>query len=132
MLLVDKLANIRRAHPNISPQGQLYKARTETKQRYSRVTLWTLFVSNENTHLLRNHVFDKSRPFTPQEWSDWFADNLSDIHKNAVLPGIAVRTNKQWTVERILGWVGDAEHTSADSVSHRTRHKTKGKRRKNG
>lgn len=132
MLLVEKMERLQKAHPNISKNGQLYKHKSETLQSYASVTLWTLFVSSENTHLLRDHVFRKSRPFNAAEWSQWFSENLADIHKNAVLPGIAVRTNKQWTVQRILGWVGDAEYAAEDSSAYRKRHKAKNKRRKNG
>src|SRR5689334_3301370 len=106
---------LKRAHPHVSEHGQLYREKSETRQSFTRVTLWTLFVSHENTHLLRDHVFSKGDSKTPAQWADWFANNLGDIHRNAILPGIAVRTNKQWAVQRIIGWIGDAEHASDNS-----------------
>lgn len=132
MKLAIKLERLKRAAPNISPFGQLYRHQRETTRQYSRVTLWTLFVSHENTHLLRDHIFKKAEPRSPQKWAEWFSANLSDIHRNAILPGIAVRTNKQWAVQRIIGWVGDAEHAIDNPKVGRTRNKTKRQGRKNG
>lgn len=132
MKLSEKIERLQRAAPHASPHGQLYKNVRETKRSYKRVTLYTLFFSEERTHLLRNHVFDSKTPRTPAQWGAWFASNLRDIHHNAVLPGLAIRTGKSWAVQRILGWVGDAEHSANTAKMGRKRHKAKHKRRKNG
>jgi hypothetical protein len=130
--LAEKIERLRRAAPHVSNHGQLYKNVRDTKRRYKRVTLYTLFFSEERTHLLRNHVFDSKSPRSPTQWAEWFAANLTEIHHNAVLPGLAIRTGKSWAVQRILGWVGDVEHKANRAKMGRTRHKTKHKRRKNG
>lgn len=132
MKLADKLKLLQRSAPKRTSYGQLYRNPADLKKRYTRVTLWTLFVSHENTHLLRDHVFNKKDPLSTAQWADWFAENLQDIHRNAILPGIAIRTNKQWAVQRIIGWIGDAEHSSNPPSVGRKRHKAKRKGRKNG
>lgn len=133
MKLRDKLDRLRRAVPKgPTKYGQLYAVASETKQRYKQVTLHTLFISEENTHLLRPHVFKKDEAMTPAQWHDWFSQKLEEIHKTAVLPGIAIRTNKSWAVERILGWTGNVKHKSDSSAARSKRNQTKRQRRKNG
>src|SRR5262245_19074027 len=92
MKLSDKLDRIRKASPNRSAFGQLYKTEGETRKRFKRVTLYTLFLSDEATHLMRNHVFDSNESRTAEQWSDWFGENLRRIHESGVLPGLALRT----------------------------------------
>lgn len=146
MKLSEKLDRIREATPKCSVHGQLYSNVKQTRLRYSRVTLITLFRSDENTHLIRDHVFDKSgekefegrthkikaRYMSAKEWAEWFAANLEAIHVRSVLPGIALRTSKHWQVERIIGWIGDAKYTAPHTKLARKRHKAKSQRRKNG
>lgn len=125
MKLKDKLTRLQKATPKHSKYGQLYAKTEQTKLAYKRVTLYTIFISSENTHLIRPHVFQSKRHRTPKQWSEWFAANLADIHRNAVLPGLAVRTNKQWAVERIIGWTADAKSSSRNTKMGRTRNKAK-------
>ena len=133
MKLKDKLDRIRAALPKgPTRHGQLYAVATDTKRRYKQVTLYTLFISEENTHLLRPHIFKKEDAMTPAQWHDWFSDKLEEIHKTAVLPGIAIRTNKSWAVERILGWSGNAKHESDTPATRSKGNQTKRPRRKNG
>jgi hypothetical protein len=132
MKLKDKIAKLRRAVPKHTASGQLYAKIIETRRLYTRVTLYTLFVSNENTHMLRDHVFNCIDPRTPKQWAEWFTEHLQDIHRQAVLPGIAVRTNKQWAVQRIIGWVGNAKHSTRPPAVGRKRNKALKKGRKNG
>lgn len=130
--LREKIERLRRAAPNASAYGQLYKEKSETSKGYKRVTLYTLFQSEEQTHLIKNHVFDAKEYRTPKMWAAWFSENLSSVHRNAVLPGIAVRTGKSWAVLKILGWVGHAEYSSKNSQVAGKRNKAKRKGRKNG
>jgi hypothetical protein len=132
MKLANKLKQLRASAPKgPSQHGQLYATADARKRSYKRVTLHTLFISEENTHLLRPHVFEKAEALTPAQWADWFATNLHTVHVNAVLPGLAIRTSKSWAVERIIGWTGqsDVKHKSDNSPIRRTRHKTKSSRK---
>lgn len=127
MKLSDKLDMLRAAVPKGPTRfGQLYAVASETRRKYRRVTLHTLFISEENTHLLRPHVFRKESALTPAQWSDWFGANLTRIHKDFVLPGIAIRTSKSWAVERIIGWSGgNVEYKSNPSAIRGKRNKAK-------
>lgn len=127
MKLAEKIQRLQRAAPKVSPFGQLYAVKADTTGKFKRITLHTLFRSDENTHLLRPHVFTKKSAMTPQQWHAWFAEHLTDIHKNAVLPGLAVRTSKSWAVEKILGWTADVKHKSRNPKVDSRRHKTKRK-----
>ncbi len=151
MKLSDKLDRIRKSTPKRSAFGQLYKAVKETRARHSRVTLYVLFISEEATHLLRNHVFQSSYPKTAQQWHRWFGQLVNDvdgsdtepttmqrltyIHERSVLPGLALRTSKSWSVRSIIGWVGGAKRNAVfkprNSAMARKRNKTskKGKTR---
>ena len=133
MKLSLKLDKLRASAPNGPTRyGQLYAAKSETKWSYSQITLHTLFVSEENSHLIRPHVFKKERPMTAAEWHAWLAKNLEHIHKTAVLPGLAIRTSKSWAVQRIIGWTGDVKHKFNAAAMAPKRHPAKRQRRKNG
>ncbi len=132
MKLKDRLAKLQKASPNCSKNGQLYKEVSETKYAYSRVKLFTLFRSEENTLMLRPHVFIKKKPMLPAEWSAWFGEHLKEIQRLAVLPGLGVRTSKSWGVQRVIGWVGDAKYKSRNTAMDSRRDKAKRKRGKNG
>jgi hypothetical protein len=110
----------------------MYHAAAELKKSYKRVTLYTLFVSTENTHLLRNHLFEAKRARSGKQWAEWFREHLREVHENGVLPGIALRTGKTWAVAQIIGWIGNAKHTIDNTKVVKRRNKTKLKGRKNG
>lgn len=125
MKLKVKLAKLQVIAPHASEHGQLYKDVADTRKKYRKVTLYTLFVSDENTHLLRDHVFSKKRARSPADWARFFTSDLTDIHREAVLPGLALRTSKQWSVKRILGWRGKvAEHRASNPKVGRRRNTT--------
>lgn len=132
MKLSLKLDRLKRAAPHRSDLGQLYRTERETKRRYKRITLHTLFISEENTHLLRDHEFTSATAKSPSEWNAYLGEKLADIHRNSILPGLAVRTGKAWSVQRIIGWVGNAVHKTRNSRVARGRGKAKSRRRKNG
>lgn len=127
MKLAEKIERLQRAAPKVSKFGQLYAVKADTERKYKRIVLHTLFRSDENTHLLRPHVFTKKAAMTPQQWHAWLSEHLTDIHKNAVLPGLAVRTSKSWAVERIIGWTADVKHKSRNPPVDRRRNQAKRK-----
>jgi len=133
MKLKSKLDNIRKMYPKgPTVYGEIYAGKRDDKKRFKRVTLYTLFVSDENTHLLRPHVFETQGTRNAKMWAAWFAAKLQDIHEQAVLPGIGVRTNKSWAVKQILGWAAHVKHKSNSARMDRKGHKTKSQRVKNG
>lgn len=116
----ERVKHIRALHPRgPNKYGQLYKSAQTAQRKFQKVTLYTLFVSDggsdgEETYLLRNHLFEsKKAKRTPAEWSAWFANNLSEVHRTGVLPGMSVRTGKAWSVLKIIGWSGDVRTSSA-------------------
>jgi hypothetical protein len=132
--LANKILLLRRIAPKASRYGQLYRDISQTRVRYKRVWFWTLYVSDENTHMVRKHLFKKDNAMSPKEWHAWFARNMDKIQRSAVLPGLAIRTDlsKQWAVARYIGWVGDAKHATRHTAARRTRNKTKSSRRTSG
>jgi hypothetical protein len=133
MKLKQKLESLRRVAPYSTRYGQLYRDKRETQLRYRRVTLWTLFVSDENEHMIRDHAFEKREAMTAREWHVWFSKHLEKIQRESVLPGIGIRTGlKAWAVQQVIGWTGDAKHASRNPPLDRKRHKAKRQRRKNG
>jgi hypothetical protein len=134
MKLKTKLDRIRKLYPKgPTANGQIFSGRFLPTARFKKVTLYTLFVSDENTHLLRPHVFETHRGRTATQWSAWFAAKLTDIHIASVLPGLGIRTDKSWSVKRILGWsAGNAQHRIDSPRVARKGHKTKSSRGKNG
>lgn len=142
MKLSVKLDRLKAVAPKVSKFGQLFRDKRDTKKRYKKITLHTLFVSNKNTLLLRDHIFEsKKKARTPQEWSEWFSKlvpedddepdgpqipNLQKIHLRDVLGGIALRTGKQWSVKRIIGWTGsNVKHKVNHSKVAKSRHHAK-------
>lgn len=130
--LKEQLDNIRRIYPRRNRYGQLTPDRSG-KTAWSQTTLFTLFVSDENTHLIRPHLFKKRKPMTALQWADWFSHNLREVYVNGILPGIGIRTGKQWVVQRVIGWAAkNAESITRNSGLAKRRNKTAKTRRKNG
>lgn len=134
MKLKTKLQQLQRVAPKASRYGQLYRDISDTRRVFKRVKLWTLFVNDDGEHMLRPHVFQKNEAHDAKWWFDWFNRHLEKIHREAILPGLSIRTDlsKQWAVEQILGWTGDVKHASRNSKVRRTWNKPKSKRLKNG
>jgi hypothetical protein len=131
----SKIKQLQRIAPKHSRYGQLYAAKSETQGFYSKVRLWTLFVSDENEHMLRPHVFEsKKKRRNAREWHDWFSRHFGEVMRNGVLPGLSRHTDlsKQWSVKRILGWRADAKSKSNNPGLRRRRHKATKARRSNG
>lgn len=106
-----QIARVRESVPKRTRYGQLYAKLEQTKRSYKRVTLLTLFVSDENHRIFRRHLFEsKKLARTPKEWDAWFTKHLAKIHRENVLGGLTKRTGGRdfWAVKRLIGWIGDA------------------------
>lgn len=129
MKVREKLEQIRRLAPKgPSEFGQIYAARDELNRAYERVTFWTIFKSDENTHLIRPHVFVAKRARTPVEWHAWFSRNLDEIQRGPVLTGLNNRTGKQYFIFKKLGWIGHARKFANTSAVGRKWRPSKQKR----
>lgn len=118
MKVREKLDNLRRIVPQgPSEYGQLYSAKADTERAYKRITLWTIFRSDKNTHLIRPHVFEsKKKARTPVEWHAWLSSNVDEIQRTDVLGGLNRKTGRKYFVYKRIGWVGHAgkfSHSSA-------------------
>ena len=124
---------LRRSNPHIDKTGQMYSDKVQLERRYRRVVLYTLFLSDENTHMIRPHVFDKKRHMSGQEWASWFSEHLTKIHVGTILPALSARTGgKAWSVQQIMGWVGNAKYATRPTAKRAKRNKTKSKGRARG
>jgi len=131
MKLKDKLRLIQRAAPKRSKYGQLHSKPAETKGRWKKVVLITLFVAEDRRFLLRNHHFVKAEPKTAAGWHDWFSRNLKII-QGTILEGLEKRTSKQWSVKQIIGWIAHVKYESLRPAVVEGRNKTNKQRRTNG
>jgi hypothetical protein len=140
MKLKEEIERLRRIAPLTDKRtGQLYaKAVRGTDPRrasYKKITLYTLFVSDEKDMMIRPHIFKKKEPKTPAGWRAWLADNVDTIMTRDVLGGLARVTgdlSKQWAVVEYIGWIGDAKYKSDDSAARRGRNKARTKGRARG
>lgn len=124
----ERIANIRRLSPKgPNRYGQLYRVAKSANRRFAKVTLYALFVSDdgigEDSYLVRDHLFEsKKEKRSPREWSEWFAKNLAEVHRTGVLVGMSVRTGKTWSVQKIIGWVGDARTSTGITTKRKKPH----------
>lgn len=132
MKIRDKLERLRKLAPSRSPLGQLYKSSKELKKAYARVSMWTILVSSENTRQVHEAVFTKEAGKTAPQWAEWFTKNFEIVYVKGVLAGVGIRTEKQWSVQQIIGWVGHAEYAVSYPKVGSKRNKAKRQGRKNG
>lgn len=131
MKLSTKIERLRKQHPKISALGLMYDGKLPAKnQQWRKIRLYTLFVSNYNTHMIRDHIFEsKKKPRNTQEWHAWLAEHLTQIQagnekkSGAILSGLELRTGKQWSVLQIIGWVPNAKYSSRTAAVSRGRNK---------
>lgn len=126
MKLKEKLAQIHRSLPYRSELGQLHANPTETQGKWKKVTLYTLFESSEETHLLRPHVFETKTARPAAEWHSWFRENVDAIIKRDIIPGINLRTGKIWRVKHVIGWqrvISKSRNTKPPARKHKTKQK---------
>lgn len=127
-----QIKRILRLRPNRDEAtGMLYKTRRELVTKRKKVTLAGLFVSDENTFLIRPHLFNSKTGRNAVEWERWFSVHYGDILPT-ILEGMEGRTGKQWRLYRILGWLPDDNTRIIRTKTHTKRNKNKQKRRKNG
>lgn len=132
MKLSAKLERIQRATPHRHSSGMLYARKDQLNRVYRRVNMLVLLLSIENTHMIHSAVFQKLKYRSPDQWADWFSRNFSEVYTNGILPGIALRTGKPWSVERIIGWIGNAKYSAAPPRVARRGNKAQSKRRARG
>ena len=111
--------------------GMLYNTRRQLSTKRKRITLIGLFVSDENTFLIRPHLFESKTARNAKEWEAWLADKYGEILPN-ILEGMENRTGKQWRLDRIIGWLPDDSTRLVRTETRSQRNKTKPQRRKNG
>jgi hypothetical protein len=142
--LREKFDQLRRMFPKRNG-GQIYRAAPRTPR--TQATLYTYLVSDEGTHMIHETIFNKKEAQPPAWWRDWILTKAlrgtghpsegtsaerKGIMRGSVLPGINVRTQKFWRIERVLGWWLHDLHQPTPSPVAAGRHKTKSQRRKNG
>lgn len=127
-----QIKRILRLRPNRdAATGMLFKQRRELTVKRKKVTLAGLFVSDENTFLVRPHLFESKTARNATEWEQWFSENYGEILPN-ILEGMENRTGKQWRLYRIIGWLPDDSTRLIRAKTRTQRNKTKQKRRQNG
>lgn len=110
--------------------GFLYLNKKTLKTPQKRITFYGLFVSDEDTFVIRPHVFRSKKAMTPRAWRGWLEGSYGDILRKSILPGMSIRTdNKFWRLSHVIGISPGAPIRFADSATHRKRHKTKSSRR---
>lgn len=107
--------------------AMLYTTATQLNRRYKKVTLFGLFVSDENTFLVRPHLFSSKKVArNAEEWNKWFQENYGKILRDPILPGMENRTGgKQWRLYRVIGWVPNDSAGLINSAPRKKRNKTK-------
>jgi hypothetical protein len=97
--------------------GQLFASAEDKARAYDRITLWTVFRSDEGAHLVRPHVFiSKKKPRSVEQWKFWLDNNIDEIQRTDVLKGIRDRTSQQFFIYKRLGWIGHARKFSGTAA----------------
>ena len=120
--------------------GMLYNSPGQLVTRRKKITLLGIFVSDEDTFLIRPHLFKSDNPRNAVEWERWLSkhytvevddDDIGGILGN-ILSGMENRTGKQWRLYRLIGWLPDDSTRIVRAKTRRERNKIKSQRRKNG
>lgn len=119
--------------------GMLFNRKEQLKRKYSTITLYGLFISDESTWLVRPHVFEKKTALSPSEWNAWLGRNYNADPGTGeerpgilfqILAGMSARTNKQWRLYAIIGWVPENDNLKLGNTSpRRSRNKKKSPRK---
>ena len=121
--------------------GMLYNTKSQLSTKRKKITLIGLFVSDEDTFLIRPHLFESKLARNAREWESWLSEHYraayrsGDIHipiLQAILGGMENRTGKQWRLYRLIGWLPDDSTRIVRAKTRRTRNKTKSQRGKDG
>ena len=134
--IASQIARIHRLAPKLDAKtGMLYSRRDQLTKHYKKVTLFGLFVSDENTFLIRPHLFETKRTKNGRnamQWRAWFRTHYGKILRESILPGMGIRTNKFWRLYRLIGWAPNDYSGFANSGARKQRYKTKRHGRKIG
>lgn len=136
-----QIKRIQRMAKNRDETGMLFNTRRQLTTKRKKITLIGIFVSDENTFLIRSHLFESNTARNAREWGAWLSEHYSakpdpdstrlPILTN-ILDGMENRTGKQWRLYRIIGWLPDDSKRLVRAKTRRTRNKTKSQGRKNG
>ena len=136
---IKRIQRIAKKRDNAS--GMLYNTKRQLSTKRKKITLIGIFVSDEDTFLIRPHLFESKTARNAREWGDWLqehytaksipGDNRVPILAN-ILDGMENRTGKQWRLYRIIGWLPDDSIRIIRAKTRTERNKTKSQRRKNG
>lgn len=109
--------------------GMLFNRRAELAVKRKTITLVGVFVSDENTFLIRPHVFNSKKGRDAKQWEQYLAENYGDILRDGILPGMELRTDKQWRLYRIIGWFPNDNSRLVRALVRSKRNKAKRKGR---
>ena len=125
----QQIQRIRAAFPkrNLST-GQIYNHGNEQRGKFKTITLYSVFVSDEGTFLVRPHVFRSADPRTASDWEEYLSEEYGNILPR-ILDGMEARTGKQWRNYRIIGWTKNDTSQLKDSPTRTRRNKTTKKRK---
>ena len=121
--------------------GMLYNTKPQLATKRKKITLIGLFVSDEDTFLIRPHLFESKTARNAREWESWLSEHYrakpipGDDRPpilQTILGGMENRTGKQWRLYRIIGWLPDDSTRIIRAKTRTERNKTKSQRRKNG
>jgi hypothetical protein len=126
--LRDSISNLEKIAPNRERNGHLY--RENKNESTHRATVFAVIKSSDDTYALHETLFEsKHDTRSAKEWSSWLAEHAFagsgagddspverlGIYKGAVLPGINKKSQKQWDIEKVLGFIQHDLRKSADS-----------------
>jgi hypothetical protein len=145
MKLADQLARLQRVTPKRDQQsGFLFRSPSTLRRRYKQVTFHVLIVSDENTHMIHSAQFTTEDARSPREWRAYFDSPpvegssyktmIEYIYALKILPGIAVRTQKNWGIQRWIGFTAAHYdlHKPKNAPVDRKRNQAKSQRRTRG
>ena len=104
--------------------GQLYNTASDQRRKPKKITLLGLFVSDQKTFLIRPHLFEAKKARTATEWEAWLAVHYGTILRNSIIPNMELRTEKQWRLYRLIGWVANDRAKSLRAKTYIQRDKT--------
>lgn len=127
----EQIDRIKRAHPKRDlATGMMYNRKPELLVKRRKITLVGLFVSDKRTFLLRPHLFEtKKKGKNAVQWEAWLAEHYGGILRDSILPNMEKRTNKNWRLYRIIGWIAGDSTRIVFAKTRRARNKTKRKGR---
>jgi len=135
----EQLDNIARLAGSVDVRTGKLGARAPASKLYKKITLFALFVSDEETFLIRPHIFTSNDGRNAVDWFAWFKKNYTTertkddrpgILQN-ILDGISRRSGgeKHWRISRIIGWAPNDRSRIIHSEKPAKRNKAKHSRR---